>query len=340
MLPAPAPPARRSGAVAPQMGYAALMPLHPQAQAVLEARARAGLPPVYTMTGAEARAQAAAQPVTPVPAGLDVSIEDRTIPGPGGPIPVRIYAPGANPENIALPVLVWYHGGGWVTGTLDSNDAVCALLAHEAGAVVMSVDYRLAPEHRFPAAAEDAYAAALWAAEHADEIGADGNLVAVGGASAGANLAAAVTLMAREREAPKLVHQLLAYPVTDRDFERESYALRGEGNGLETAAMRWYWEQYLGPDGDFSNPFAAPLRAESLAGLPRAHVITAEYDPLCDEGEEYARCMESEGVFTVLTRYAGQIHGFFGMIVALDDATKAVREAANELRISVAVHRG
>ena len=315
------------------------MPLHPQAQAVLEARVRAGLPPVYTLTGAQARAQTAAQPVTPIPAGLDVRVADRTIPGPGSPVPVRIYTPGTNPESAPLPVLVWYHGGGWVTGTLDSNNAVCAMLAHEAGMVVMSVDYRLAPEHRFPAAAEDAYAAALWAAQHAQEIGADGDLVAVGGASAGANLAAAVTLMAREREAPKLIHQLLAYPVTDRNFERESYARNGQGNGLETASMRWYWEQYLGPGGDASNPFAVPLQAESLAGLPRAHVITAECDPLCDEGEEYARCLESEGVFTVQTRYAGQIHGFFGMIAALDDASKAIREAANELRISVAVQR-
>ncbi len=315
------------------------MPLHPQAQAVIDAEARASLPPLHTLTGVEARARSAARPVAPISTGLDVRSEDLAIPGPGGnSLPVRIYTPSrANEAAEGLPVLVWFHGGGWVTGSLDSNDSTCALLAHHAGAVVVSVDYRLAPEHRYPAAAEDAYAGTLWVAEHASEIGGNGDFVAVGGTSAGGNLAAAVTQMVRDREGPRLIHQMLVYPVTDCDFTCESYETNGEGNGLTTASMEWYWQQYLGPDGDRTSPYAVVMRAEDFAGLPRAHVITAEFDPLCGEGEEYGRRLEECGVFTVMTRYPGMIHGFFNMTAAIDDATKAIREDAAQLRISVSI---
>jgi acetyl esterase len=315
------------------------MPLHPQAQAVLDADARAGLLPIHTLTGAEARARASARPPAVAPPGLGIRSEDRALTAlDGHAIPVRVYYPS---DASPLPILVWYHGGGWVTGDLAGSDATCQLLAHHAGAVVVSVDYRLAPEHRFPTAAEDAYAATLWAGQHARELQGDASLLAVGGASAGANLAATVTLMARDRERPGLIHQLLVYPVTDRDFTRASYIDNGVGYGLSRETMQWYWRQYLGDDDDAaSSPYAAPLQSEDLSGLPRAHVLTAEYDPLRDEGEEYARCLEEQGVMTVMTRYPGMIHGFFGMVDRIDDATKAIREAANQLRISVAMARG
>jgi acetyl esterase len=282
------------------------MPLHPQAQAVIDAELAAGHRTVGAADGYE--------------------------------IPVRTYQPAADAPSTA--VLVWYHGGGWVTGDLDSSDAVCHLLAHHAGTVVVSVDYRLAPEHRFPTAAEDAYAGARWAAAHASELGAAPELLAVGGASAGGNLAAAVALMARDREGPRLAHQLLVYPVTDRDFTRDSYAANGTGFGLTRESMQWYWRQYLGEDENAArNPYAAPLRCQDLTRLPRAHILTAEYDPLRDEGEEYARCLEEQGVMTVMTRFPGMIHGFFGMLGTMDDATRAIQEAANQLRVSVAMAR-
>jgi acetyl esterase len=309
------------------------VPLHPQAQAVIDAEMAAGLPPIFTLTGTEARARAKARPRAAVPASLGVRQEDRLVPAADGhEIPIRVYSPERRAQP--LPLLVWYHGGGWVTGDLDSNDAICHLLAHEAGAVVVSVDYRLAPEHRFPTAAEDAYAAVRWSAAQAGELGADSELLAVGGASAGGNLAAAVALMARDREGPSLIHQLLVYPVTDRDFTRESYIENGAGFGLGRDAMEWYWKQYLGDHEEAANPYAAPLQCGDLTRLPRAHVLTAEYDPLRDEGEEYARCLEEQGVMTVMTRYPGMIHGFFGMLDAIDDATRAIQEAANQLRIS------
>jgi acetyl esterase len=311
------------------------MPLHPQAQTAIEAEQRAGAPPLSTLTAEQARARARAVPrAVPAP-GLVVRVEDREIPGPdGNRIPVRLYWPS---EGTPLPLLVWFHGGGWVTGDLDGNDAVCHMLAHEAGAIVMSVDYRLAPEHPFPAPAEDCSMATNWAANHAVELGARPGFLAVGGASAGANLAAAVTLMARDRSGPSLVHQLLVYPVTDCNFDTDSYSRNGEGFGLSRDSMRWYWEQYLGPGlAEAGNPYAAPMQAPTVGGLPRAHVITAEYDPLCDEGEEYARRLEEEGALTVATRYPGMVHGFFTRVAVYDDAAKAIAEAGNQMRISVA----
>jgi acetyl esterase len=313
--------------------------LHPQAQAVIDAELAAGLPPIHTLTGDEARARFKMRPHTAIPAGLDVRQEDRIVPAADGhAVPIRVYRPTS--DTPSLPILVWFHGGGWVTGDLDSNDATCHLLAHHAGSVVVSVDYRLAPEHRFPTAVEDAYAATQWAATHATEFGADASLLAVGGASAGGNLAAAVALIARDREGPRLIHQLLVYPVTDRDFTRESYVENGAGFGLTRETMQWYWQQYLGDDeAAANNPYAAPLQCQDLTRLPRAHVLTAEYDPLRDEGEEYARCLEEQGVMTVMTRYPGMIHGFFGMVDRIDDSMKAITEAANQLRISVALTR-
>ena len=308
------------------------MPLHPQAAAIIEARRNAGGPPQNTMTPSAARAQMNAGrstgPVQPVR-----HVEDRAIRGPGGALPVRIYR---DSNDTGLPILVWFHGGGWVVGDLDQTDAACRLFAKESGAVVVSVDYRLAPECQFPGPVEDCYAATQWAVDAAAELHGDPEAVAVGGASAGANLAAAVALLARDRGGPRLVHQSLIYPVCDYDFTTASYRENGGGQyGLSTDSMQWYWHHYIGATGEYWNPYASPARANSLAGLPRAHVITAEYDPLRDEGEAYADRLVADGVPTVATRYPGMTHGFFNQVALIDDAMTAIREAAQELLASV-----
>ena len=208
------------------------------------------------------------------------------IPGPDGPLGVRIYAPDA---AAPLPVLVYFHGGGWVLGNLDTSDAQCRSLTNAIGCVTVSVDYRLAPEARFPAAVEDCYAATRWVADNASELGCDSKRVAVGGTSAGANLAAVVPLMARDRGHPSLAYQVLVYPITDGSMDTSSYRENAEGYFLTAGAMAWFWKHYINDDRDRSHPYAAPLNAADLSGLPPALVITAEYDPLRDEGEAYAR---------------------------------------------------
>jgi acetyl esterase len=197
---------------------------------------------------------------------------------------------------------------------------------------VVSVDYRLAPETKFPGAADDCYAATVWAAQQAARINGDANRIAVGGDSAGGNLAAVIALMARDRGGPPLAFQLLVYPVTARDFATSSYRQNAEGYGLSLDSMRWYWDHYLQNPADASNPYAAPLVAQDLKGVPPALVITAEYDPLCDEGEAYARRLQAAGVPTTCSRYDGMIHGFFGMSAVLDKGKQAVAEACAALR--------
>ena len=238
------------------------------------------------------------------------AVQDRRIPGPDGDVLVRIYTPeGDGP----FPILVWYHGGGWVIGDLESADPTARHLCKGAGCVVVSVDYRLSPETKFPGPAEDCYAATVWAADNADSIGGDASRLAVGGDSAGGNLAAGISLMAADRNGPAIVHQLLVYPVTERNYETASYVDNAEGYMLARDAMRWYWDAYLSNDADASNPYAAPMQAGSVAGQPTALVITAEYDPLRDEGEAYGRRLQEAGVDTTISRYDGMIHGFFGI---------------------------
>ena len=303
------------------------MPLDPQAKAHLDLLAAAGEPPNEALPPAEARARGEARPRAP---GPDVAkVEDRRIPGPASEIPVRIYTP---PGDGLLPVLVWLHGGGWVIGSIETNDATCRSLTNEAGCIVVSVDYRLAPETKFPGALDDSYAAAVWAAENAASFGGDSSRVAVGGASAGGNLAAAVCLMAREQDGPSLVHQLLVYPATDMAMDTASYAENAEGYALTRATMLWYREHYLRDEADRTNSYAAPLRAESLAGLPPALVITAEFDPLRDEGEAYARRLAEAGVPTKCSRYDGMIHLFFNTSIGFDKTFQAIDEAATALR--------
>lgn len=303
------------------------MPLDPQAQQVLEQLAALGLPPNHMVSPAQARVNAKARPRA---AGPEVAkVHDRLIPGPGVEIPVRIYTP-AGPGP--FPILVWLHGGGWVIGDLETADPTARHLTVGPGCVVVSVDYRLAPETKFPGAVDDCYAATAWAAQNAAQMHGDADRIAVGGDSAGGNLAAAVSLMARERGGPALVFQLLVYPVMACDFATESYRRNAEGYLLTRDSMKWYWDHYLRNPADASNPCAAPLVAQDLRGLPAALVMTAEFDPLCDEGEAYARRLQAAGVPTRCSRYDGMMHGFFAMPAALDKGKQAIAEASAALR--------
>jgi len=304
------------------------MALDPTLKMVLDGLAAAGGPALGTQSVAETRAAFDNMPLPRKQIEL-ASIESRRIPGPAGEIPVRIYQPhGAGVK----PVLVFLHGGGWVIGTLDSYDATCRELAQGAGCVVVSVDYRLAPEHRYPAAPDDCYAALKWVAANAASLGADAKRLAVGGDSAGGNLSAVVAQMARDKGGPAIRFQLLLYPVTDADFTRRSYVDNAEGYLLTTASMHWFWDHYVPNTAQRAEPYASPLRAADLSGLPPAWVCTAEFDPLRDEGEAYAKRLQQAGVSTALTRFDGLIHGFVSMGLVAPKAQAAVDEAIAALK--------
>ena len=304
------------------------MPLDPGLKLVLDQLAATPGPQLHELPVAQARAFFE-QMQLPHPEVKIAGVEDRRIPGPAGEIPVRIYRPGG---KAPLAALVYFHGGGWVIGSIETHDASCRDLANRVGCVVVSVDYRLAPEHRYPAAAEDCFAATQWVAENAAALGVDPQRIAIGGDSAGGNLAAAVALMARDRRGPALRHQLLIYPVTDADFTRASYRENAEGYLLTTQAMEWFWGHYVPDAVQRNEPYAAPLQAKDLSGLPPAFVITAEYDPLRDEGEAYAKRLSGAGVRTTAKRYDGAIHGFFAMGLLAEVARTAVADAVTELR--------
>jgi len=305
------------------------MPLDPQAKAVLDRLASMGGQQLHEMSVAQARELILGMVALAGEPESVARIENRTVPGSAGQIPVRIYTPvGTAP----FPVLVYFHGGGWVIGNLDTHDGICRSLANRVGCLVVSVDYRLAPEHRFPAAPEDCYAATRWLAEHAGSLGGDKGRIAVGGDSAGGNLAAVVALMARDRGGPKLAFQLLVYPATDTDFETRSYRENSEGYFLSRADMVWFWNHYAPRDEDRRNPYAAPLRAASLRGLPPALVITAEFDPLCDDGNAYAARLREDGVPVRLSQQDGLIHGFFQMGAVIDRGRASVDEGSRALK--------
>ncbi|MEJ2859177.1 MULTISPECIES: alpha/beta hydrolase [unclassified Saccharothrix] len=303
------------------------MPLHPDARAVVEA-AGGGLVPAG-LSVAEVRARFAARWRALVKAQ---DVVDRGIPGPGGELPVRVYRPrGAGP----FPALVWFHGGGWVLGSPAENDTACRALCDAAGVVVVSVAYRPAPEHRFPAAVEDAYAALTWVAGNGAELGTDGR-IAVGGEGAGANLAAVVSLMARDHDGPPVLAQLLASPVTAPPGDRKSYVEYGDGCFLTREDMEWFFRHYARGEEDFDDPYLVPLAGE-LRGLPPALVLTAEFDPLRDEGEEYAHRLLDAGVPVTLVRYEGQVHGFFALLAdRLSVSAQAHARAAEALRAAFA----
>jgi len=311
--------------------------LDPQMKLLLDTFNAAGPMFLRAETPEQARAKMQAlMEANPVPPEEIYRAEDRRIPGVVGEIPVRIYTPEGNPP---MGVLVYYHGGGWVLGDLESHDRVCRSLANKAGCVVVSVDYRLAPEHVFPAAADDCYAATKWVAENAASLGADPARLAVGGDSAGGNLAAAVAMMARDQGGPAIAFQLLFYPVTDCALDTPSQKeFAADGHVLSRGDMEWFWNHYLGPDSDSekTNPYACPLRAKNLAGLPPALVMTASHDPLRDEGERFAQRLISAGVKVTCTRYEGVTHGFISFADALDKGKAGQQQAADALKVAFA----
>src|SRR5262249_7370594 len=298
-----------------------------QMQAVLDQMKAAGWKPTHTLSVAEARRAFKSHVAKGAPVARTV---DRTIPGSGGALPVRIHWPaGSRP----FPALVFFPRGGWVLGDPASDDGTRRSLTNQASCVTVSVDYRLAPEHKFPAAVEDAYAATRWVAAHATELGVDPSRLATGGASAGGNLSTVVSLMARDQGGPALVFQLLIYPVTDAALDTPSArAVTSDAYPLTRADMKWFWGHYLRGEADRRDPRASPALAPSLAGLPPALVVTAEIDPLCDEGERYAQALTRAGVATACARYDGVTHGFVGMEGALDKGRAAVAECARALR--------
>jgi acetyl esterase len=261
------------------------------------------------------------------------SVEDLELPGPGGPIPMRFYTPVGAKEP--MPLLVYYHGGGWVIGDLDTHDRVCRFLAANAGVLVLSVGYRLAPEHPFPAAVEDAAAAFAWASEQAVGLGADARRIAVGGDSAGGNLAAVVSVLARDAGGPDPAMQLLIYPITDADENRPSRQLFAEGFLLTKADMDWFEAHYL-PHGEGEDPRVSVLRTDDLSGLPPAYVATAGFDPLRDEGEAYAARLREAGGRVALRRHAGLTHTFANLISVSRSSRAAMLEAAGALRMGLA----
>jgi acetyl esterase/lipase len=305
--------------------------VHPQVDALRRRQIAAGMRPVRGLSVAEARAADAAEvdgraggepePVT--------DVVDTCFPGPGGAIPARRYRPFSAPP---LPVLVYFFGGGWVMGSLDAADGVCRRVANATPCAVVAVEYRRAPEARFPAAVEDCYAATRWVAEHGAELGIDSGRLAVGGASAGGNLAAAVTHLSRERGAPAICFQLLVYPPLDHASNTASRRETVDPVFFDRDDLAWCWKHYLAHESDGESPLASPLRAADLSGLPAALVITAEHDPLRDEGELYAKRLAAAGVPTQVERFEGVVHGFYSMNGVLDAAEQAQELTVSALR--------
>ncbi|MGE0682933.1 MAG: alpha/beta hydrolase [Candidatus Binatia bacterium] len=309
------------------------MPLNPQAKAFLDQAAASGAPPLNAMPLAEARKTLNALFIPEQKEAIH-KVEDRQISGPGGhQIPLRIYTPDAKGQ---LPVLLFFHGGGWVLGDIESHDSVCRELANKVGCIVVSVDYRLAPEHKFPSAPEDCYAATKWVALNAAAFGGDPSRIAVGGDSAGGNLTAAVAQMAADRGAPSLAYQLLIYPVTNYAFDTPSYRDNADGYLLTREMMQWFWKQYLSTDEDGKNAYASPMQAREVRRTAPAFVITAEFDPLRDEGEAYGERLKKEGVPVEMKRYDGAIHGFFSFGHIMDQGKQVVADAAARLKAALA----
>jgi len=304
--------------------------LDPQVQAVIDLVVKAGRPAYHTLSPKDARqlfreTRPAATPTPPQIGSVRNVVTD-------GAIPLRVYRPAGVNDVTRLPVYVYFHGGGWVIGDLETHDVLCRQLTAASGASVISVDYRLAPEHKFPAAAEDAWAATRWVVAHAAELGVDAGRLAVGGDSAGGNLAAVVALLARDAGGPAIGLQVLIYPVTDVMRETRSYEDFAEGYMLTRDSMRWFIAHYLRSRDDARDWRVSPLRASSLAGLPPAVVVTAGFDPLRDEGEIYANRLRDAGVRVDYACYGGMVHGFVGMGKLLDTAGHAVALIGGALR--------
>jgi acetyl esterase len=301
-------------------------------QAVIEQANDRLVPPAQALAPTSARDRLerifASQPVEDVG-----TVEEVTIPGPGGELPIRLYEPDAEPP---YPLLLYLHGGGFVGGSLDTHDNVCAALTNRADCLTVAVDYRLAPEHPFPAALEDAYATLEWLDRHGHHLTADTDRIAVGGDSAGGNLAAATTLLARDHDGPELAHQVLLYPALASHAVHEfpSWTENAEGYLLEWEGTRWYYDQYVDSEVHWHNPLLAPLLAEDLSGLPPATVVTAGFDLHRDEGQAYAKRLASSGVSVEDRRYPGMIHSFVSLCSVIPTGEEAIEAIADDLRAS------
>jgi acetyl esterase len=302
------------------------MPLAPEIKAFLDAAAAAGLPQVWEAPIEVIRRNTQSRPAlagTPEPL---FEVSNRFIPGPTADLPIRIY----RPSKVSERTIVYFHGGGWVLNFLDIYDASLSRLANQSGSTIISVNYQKAPEHPFPIPFDDCYATLLWVIQNSVELAIDASKLGVAGDSAGANLAAAVALKARDNDIA-LAFQLLIYPCNDRDFDTESYRTNATGYGLSTQAMQWFWQQYLQGDAHNQNPYAIPMRAESFSNLAPAIVITAEYDPLLSDGEKYVELLARDGVATSYKRYEGMIHGFFTNMEVTPAAEQAIDFSASEI---------
>jgi len=308
------------------------MPLDPQAETVIGLVKQSGLPEFWQLTPGQAREQyllrvgklAVREPI--------FRTQNRAIPGPGSELPIRIYQPRESKPGELLPVLVWFHGGGFVIGNLDTHDSACRMLANQGDCLVVAVDYRLAPESKFPAAVEDSMAALRWVALHAREVGGDPERIAVGGDSAGGNLAAVCALLARNEGYPRVAFQLLIYPCTAPEPETASHRKFAEGYVLTRNTITWFYKQYVRSPKEFHDFRFAPLVADDLSNLPPALVLVAGFDPLRDEGVDYARRLIEAGNRVTLVNYEGMIHGFYLMGGAVDAAKRAVAQSAQALR--------
>jgi len=305
------------------------MSLHPQAAQFLADWNRLDLPPLETTPVKKLREMtAAALQLAACPSLADVQ-DHKIVRDDGSELLVRAYRPfGDGP----YPVCLYFHGGGWVLNSIDTHDDLVRRLTAESGCVFVSVEYRLSPEHKYPAALEDGWATLQWVNAQAEKLQVDPSRLAVVGDSAGANLAAALCLLARDRKGPEITFQVLAYPVIDSDFTRPSYVENAEGYFLTLEQMKWFWAQYVSTPEQMTEPYAAPIRAESLAGLPPAFIITAEYDPLRDEGEAYADALFTAEIPVSLHRYPGMIHAFLRRVDQFDAATSAIYEIGYSLK--------
>lgn len=308
------------------------MSLHKQVQALLAEAAASSAPLLHTVPVDVARKLydkgtelTRGQPPEPL------SVDSLSLPGPASDLTAWLYRPSSQSD---LPLLVFFHGGGFTIGSLQSHDVVCRTLCVEANCLVLSVDYRMGPEHRYPAAVEDAWAATRWAAANAARLGADPRRIAVGGDSAGGNLAAVVCLLARDANAPPLVQQLLIYPCTDMSCEFPSHTRFADGYRLTRDLIEWFYQHYFAPDEDILHWRASPLRANDFRGLPPALVMSAGFDPLQDENRAYASKLEAAGVPVHYSHYGDMIHGFITMPGPLDRAREALSECAAVLRVA------
>lgn len=311
--------------------------LHPQAQAFIDLLVQRGVPPTHTLTPADARKfYRDRRAVTQPEPGEVEEVRELSAPGPHGAIPLRLYRPLGSTAGASVPVLVYYHGGGWTIGDLDTHDTLCRELANLSGCAVIAVDYRMGPEHRFPAAVDDVLAATYWVRKEADSLGVDANRLAVGGDSAGGNLAAVVAIAARDAGDLPIAFQLLIYPATDMRCVHPSHTSNGQGYVLTSDTIKYFHDHYITDAQHDLDWRASPLLHTDLSRLPPALVLTAGYDPLRDEGLDYARALTAAGNRAVYVCFERQIHGFITMGRLLDEANAAVALCAGELRRALA----